>query len=122
MTYIDETEASSFWPDQAATPRTALSSQAALPQICLLLVTSEHPANFSRRDTDVSGRDISVGTDVLAQFSHKSNTEFPDLAVGFPLRIKVCATFAAAHVHLHHVRIVISRFEGMKAYILSRRF
>ena len=122
LTHIDKAEASRFRPDQAAAPRTTFSGQATLPQLCMLFVTSEHPSNFSRGDTNVSGRNINVGTNMFAQFGHKSNTELSDLAIGFSLRVEVCATFAAAHVHLYLVRILFSRFvDDMIAYVLSRR-
>ena len=39
--HIDEAVTSSFWPDQASTPRSTLAGQDALPQLCLFLVLTK---------------------------------------------------------------------------------
>ena len=36
---------------------------------------------------------------MFAELSHEPGAEFTDLVVGFPFRVEICTSFAAAHVH-----------------------
>jgi hypothetical protein len=99
QTYIDKSEAGGLWSDQAATPVATFTGQDTFPQFCLLFVAAKHPTNFSWRNTNITSRNVNVGTDVLAQFGHEGDTELSNLAIGFPFRVEVGATFASTHVH-----------------------
>lgn len=54
----------------------------------------EYPLSLS----DVLTGYISISSNVLPQLTHESAAELPDLAVRFPLRVKVCTAFPASHV------------------------
>jgi len=98
-TYIDETVAGGFWSYQATTKCSTLARQAAFPECSLGLIGAKKPADLARRTTNVSGRNICVYSDVLAEFTHEGNAEFADFVVGLALRVEVCTSFAAANVY-----------------------
>jgi hypothetical protein len=39
---------------------------------------------------------------MLAQLTHKRNTELADLIIALPLRIEIRSSFAAANIHYFH--------------------
>ena len=52
---IDSAVTSGFWSDQGTTPAATLAGEHTFPELGLLLVLAEHPANFAGRDTNVTG-------------------------------------------------------------------
>lgn len=63
----------------------------------VFLVGTEHEANFTSTSTNVTSRDISVGTDVSRELLHEGVAESSDLAVGLALGVEVGTTFTTAH-------------------------
>ena len=95
---VDDTVAGGLGADERATPAAALTGENTLPLVADLLVLAEHEADLTAGHTDVTGGDVSVLTDMLAQLGHEGDTEAADLVVGLALRVKVGATLATAHV------------------------
>lgn len=102
-TYVDETKASSFGPDQASTPSPALACQAAFPDILLRLVGAEHPSDLAWGDTNVTCRHICICADVSTQLRHEGDAEFADFVVGFAFGVEVGATLTAADIHYNNL-------------------
>ena len=100
-TYVDETVSGGLRSDQRSTPASTLSGQDTLPLVLSSLVCTEHVANLSSSNTNVSSRDISVGANVLAQLAHEGNAEFADLVVGLALGVEVCSSLTTTDVHCH---------------------
>lgn len=98
-THVNETETSSLWSDQRTTPCETLSSQDSLPFTLSGLVRAEEVSDFATSDTDITGWDVGIGTNVLAQFAHEGNAEFADFIVGFALWVKIGSSFSTSHVH-----------------------
>ncbi len=99
MTYVDEAISSGLGSDQRAAPASPLSGQDPLPFVLLCPIGTEQPSDLSRGDTNVSGRDIGVSSNVLVQLAHEGHAEFPDLVVGLALGVKVCSSLATADVY-----------------------
>ena len=84
--------------DQATTPGHALARQNTLPLVPLLPVGAEQVGDLASTDTDVTGRHVRLGTDVLAQPPHEGVAESPDLAVALALGVEVRSSLATSHV------------------------
>lgn len=95
---VDETVAGSLGTDEGTTPAAALAGENTLPLVADLLVLAEHEANLAAGDTDITGGNVGVGTDVLAQLGHEGDTEAADLAVALALGVEVGSTLATTHV------------------------
>lgn len=95
---VDNTIAGGLGADQATTPAAALSGEHTLPLVADLLVGAEHEADLTAGHTDITGGDVSVGANVLAELGHERDTEAADLAVGLALGVEVGTALAAAHV------------------------
>lgn len=76
---VDETVAGGLGANQAATPRSTLAGENALPAVLLGAVCAKQIANLAATNADVAGGDISVGADVLAELPHEGNAELADL-------------------------------------------
>ena len=97
--YVDKTEPSSLGSDQAATPCSALTRQTAFPNVFLGLVRAKQPSNLTRRDANISGRNICVSSNMPAELPHEGDAEFADLIVRFAFGIEVRSPFAPTDVH-----------------------
>jgi len=95
---VDDTVAGGLGTDERAAPAAALTGENTLPLVADLLVLAEHEADLTAGHTDVTGRDVSVLTDVLAQLGHEGDTEAANLVVGLALGVEVGATLATTHV------------------------
>jgi len=105
-THIDKTVSRSLRSDQRSTPASTLSGQDALPLVLGSLICTEHVANLSSTNTNVSRGDIGVGTDMLAQLAHEGNAELADLVIGLALGVEVCSSLAATDVHCPLISLV----------------
>ena len=81
------------------------------------LVGTKQPANLTRADTDITGRHVSVGTDVMAELckesafrvqnmipckshtSHESLAELADLTVALALGLEISSTLTTTDLH-----------------------
>src|SRR5690606_3131711 len=61
------------------------------------LVLSEEEAYFAAADSYITGRNISIRSDMSEQFRHKTLAEPHNLIIGFPLWIKIRTTFSSSH-------------------------
>ena len=95
---VDDTVAGGLGADERTTPAAALTGEDTFPLVADLLVLAEHEADLAAGDTDVTGGDVSVGTDVLAELGHEGDTEAADLIVGLALGVKVGTTLTTTHV------------------------
>lgn len=95
---VDDTVAGSLGADEGTAPAAALTGENTLPLVADLLVLAEHEANLAAGNTDITGGNVGVGTDVLAQLGHEANAEATDLVVGLALGVEVGSTLATAHV------------------------
>ena len=95
---VDDTVAGGLGADQTATPGATLAGEDTLPGVAHLAVLAEQEADLATGDTDITGGDVSVGTDVAGQLGHEGDTEATDLAVGLALGVEVGATLTTAHV------------------------
>ncbi|MNR62374.1 hypothetical protein D3C85_1843780 [compost metagenome] len=59
-------------------------------------VLSEHVADLPRANTNISGRDIRVRTNVAVQLSHKALGKSHDLPVRLAFGIEIGTAFSAA--------------------------
>lgn len=98
-THVDETVTRGLGPDQATSPRSALAGQDTLPAVLLGAVGTEEVANLTPRDTNVTGRYISVGANMLVQLAHESHAELSNLIVRLALGVEVCSTLSTSHGH-----------------------
>jgi hypothetical protein len=98
-THVYESETSSFWSDQAASPCKTLSSQDTLPFLGLGLVGAEEVTDFAAANTDITSWHIGIGTNVLAQLAHESNAELADLIIRLALGIEICSSLSTTNVH-----------------------
>lgn len=94
---VDETVAGGFGADEGTTPAATLTGEDTLPLVADLLVLAEHETDLATGDTDVTGGNVSVGTDVLGQLGHEGDAEAADLAVGLALGVEVGTTLTATH-------------------------
>lgn len=63
-----------------------------------LPVLPEHVTNLTASHTDVTSRNIGVGTNVLGELSHERDAEATDFVVGLAFGVEVGTTLATAHV------------------------
>ena len=70
---------------------------AAFKAINNTFVLTVHIRDLTCADSDISRGSVRELADVPVEFRHKTLTETHDLSIGFTLRIKVAAAFAAAH-------------------------
>ena len=99
ITHVDEAETSGLWSDQTTAPRSSLTGQDTLPKGSLSFVCTEQPSNLSSRHTDIPGRNVGVGANVLAELSHESIAELANFIVGLALGLEVGTTFTTSDVH-----------------------
>ena len=99
ITDIDKAVASGFRPDQASSPGSALPGQHTFPKLRVGLVGTEQPANLTGRDSNIAGRDVDVGADVLAQLAHEGDAELADLIVGFAFGVEVGSSLSTSDIH-----------------------
>jgi len=104
---VYETVASGFRPDQATTPVAALAGQDSLPPVLLRAIGTKHPADLTRRDTDITRRHIGVGANVLVKLPHERDAELSDLVVRLALGVEVRSAFATTHGHCELVSRVL---------------
>jgi hypothetical protein len=97
--HVDEAITSGLGSDQRTTPVQSLAGEDTLPAVPLRSIGAKHPADLSRRNTNITSRNIGVGTDVLAQFTHESYAELANLVVRLALGIEICSSLAAAHLN-----------------------
>jgi hypothetical protein len=97
--YVNKSITSGLRSNQASSPAGTLAGENAMPLVADFLVLTEQIPNFAARDPDVSSRDVSIGTDVLAQLRHESDAELADLVVRLALGVEVRTSLPAAHVH-----------------------
>lgn len=95
---VDDTVTGGLRADEGTTPAAALASEHTLPLVADLLVLAEHEADLATGDTNVTGGDVGVGTDVLAQLGHEGDAEAADLVVGLALGVEVGTTLTTTHV------------------------
>lgn len=95
---VDNTVASGLGTDQRTTPAATLTGEDTLPLVADLAVLAEKETDLTAGDTDITSRNISVGTDVLAELGHESNTEAADFVVGLALGVEVRTTLTTTHV------------------------
>jgi hypothetical protein len=50
-------------------------------------------------NTDITGRNVRVGTNVPRQLAHEGNAEPTDLGIALALRVEVGTTLATTHHH-----------------------
>ena len=86
------TVTSSLGTDEGTSPVTTLAGQDTSELVPLALVSTEQVTNFPSTNTNVTSRNILVGTNVLGQLPHEGETEAADLTVGLALRVKVGTT------------------------------
>lgn len=95
---VDDTVAGGLGTDERATPAAAFAGEDTLPLVADLLVLAEHEANLATGDTNVTGGDVGVGANVLAQLGHEGDAEAADLVVGLALGVEVGTTLTTTHV------------------------
>ena len=95
---VDDTVAGGLGADEGTTPAATLTGEDTLPLVADLLVLAEHETNLAAGHTDITGGNIGVGTDVLAQLGHEGDTEAADLVIGLALGVEVGSTLTTAHV------------------------
>jgi hypothetical protein len=100
--YVDETVTSSLGTDQRTTPGSALTSEHALPPVAVIAVCTEEPSDLTARHTNITSRNVGIGTDVLAQLTHERNAELADLVVGLALGVEVGTTLTTTNVNCHY--------------------
>lgn len=83
--------------DVGTSPVSTLTSKDTSVLVPVLLIGTEHEANLTSTSTDVTSRDIGVGTDVSRELLHEGIAESSDFAVGFALGVKVGTTLTATH-------------------------
>jgi hypothetical protein len=81
ITYVNETITGGLRSDQTTTPASSLASQYALPPVLLSTISTEEPSDLTTGDTNITGWNISVCSNVLVQLAHEGNAELPDLIV-----------------------------------------
>ena len=83
--------------------QTAAVSQALARENCGIvsvanaLVLPEKIANLAPADTNVTGRNVDVRTNVAVEFGHEALAEFHNFVVGLALRVEVGTALAAAN-------------------------
>ena len=65
--------------------------------MCQFFVHTEHIAYLTATDTDITGRNILVGTDVTVEFRHESLAEAHDLSIALTTGREVGATLGTTH-------------------------
>lgn len=98
LNVVDNTVSGGLGADERTTPAATLTGENTLPLVADLLVLAEHEANLAAGNTDITGGNVGVGTDVLAQLGHEGDTEAADLVVGLSLGVEVGSTLTTAHV------------------------
>lgn len=83
--------------DVRTSPVSTLTGKDTSVLVPVLLIGTEHEANLTSTSTNVTSRDISVGTDVSREFLHEGIAESSDFAVGLALGVKVGTAFTTAH-------------------------
>ena len=94
---VDKTEASGLGSDQATSPVATLAGKDAFPPVPLCSVGAEHVSDLTRGNTNVTGRNVGVSTNVLVKLAHEGNAELADLVVRLALGVEVGTTLATAH-------------------------
>ena len=94
---INQVIASGLGTSQGTAIGQALASENAFPNIANTLVLAEHIANLASTGSNIASRNVGVGANVLAKFSHERLAETHNLCVGLALGIEVGSTLAAAH-------------------------
>ena len=82
---------------ERAAKREALAGKHAGPFVANALILAEHIGNFATTNAQVARRNVGVGTDVAAQFSHERLAEMHDFVVRLALGVEVGTAFAATH-------------------------
>lgn len=95
---VDDTVAGGLGTDQRTTPAAALAGEDTLPLVADLAVLAEEETDLTTGDTNVTGGDVGIGTDVLAQLGHEGHAEATDLVVGLALGVEVGTTLTTTHV------------------------
>ena len=94
---VAETKTCSFCTSQRTTIGKTLTGKYTGPLIADSLVLTKHITNLAGTCSDITGRYVTVRTDMFAQLCHKALAETHYLSVALALRIEVGTTFAAAH-------------------------
>mmetsp|Transcript_21875 Transcript_21875/g.43013 ORF Transcript_21875/g.43013 Transcript_21875/m.43013 type:complete len:438 (-) Transcript_21875:218-1531(-) len=93
---VHNTVSGGFRAKVAAAEELRLASKNTLETVVELLVHTIEVSNLATTDTNITGRDISVGANVAVQLSHKCLAESHHLVVALTLWVKVRATFASS--------------------------
>src|SRR5690606_26319008 len=94
---IYQTIASGLRSHQAAAIAAPLACQNRREVIGELLVSTKHETDFALANTNISGRNIPLRTNVLVQLLHERLTEAHHLAITLAMRIKIGATLPTTH-------------------------
>lgn len=98
LNVVDSSVTGGLRSDQRSTPGETLSGQDTLEGVAKLSVLSKQVTDLSSSDVNVTGRDISVGSDVSLELSHERNAESADLAVRLALGVEVRTSLSTSHV------------------------
>ena len=83
--------------DKRTAKLAALAREGARKFARQFLVHAKHIANLASAHADVASGNVSVGTDVTAQFEHKGLAETHDLGIALATRREIRTALAAAH-------------------------
>lgn len=75
----------------------AFTGKNAVPVTGQSLVLAEQITDLTAANTDITGRNVLVRSDVTIELTHEALAEPLNLSVGFALRVEVGAAFTAAH-------------------------
>ena len=87
----------SFRTDQTAAPFEAFTGQNAGEFIAQPFVLAEHETDLTAANTDITGRNVSIRTDMTLQFGHEALAETHHFIVGFSFGIEIASAFSTAH-------------------------
>ena len=93
---VQQAEAGRLLTGERAAIAEPLAGQHALVVAHNTLILAEEITDLPCAHTDISGRHVTIGADILVQLGHEALTESHDLAVGLAFRIEVGTAFAAA--------------------------
>ena len=94
---VDRTKACSLGTNQRASVGHTLTGQHARILESQLAIHTVEVANLACANTDIAGRNVSLGADMAPQLGHKGLAEAHNLTVGLALRVEVRATLRTAH-------------------------
>src|SRR5690606_14343846 len=94
---VDRAVSRRLRPDQGASKADALAGEDTVRTVRELLDHAAHESDFARADSDVTGRHVGLGADMVEEAGGEGLTEPHDFAGTAPLRVEVRATLAAAH-------------------------